>query len=123
MQRRRWINSSLFAFEYVLANYSYDMRDSKHGVIDTIMINIGMVIATIGAVNAYLIPCFYLFVLYAILRTNDTLKYLQDTYGLHQYLQTYVAMFFSLIYVGTVLVAIGGSLNGNRWIKEIYEYD
>lgn len=123
MQRRRWINSSLFAFEYVLANYSYDMRDSKHGVIDTIMINIGMVIATIGAVNAYLIPCFYLFVLYAILRTNDTLKYLQDTYNLNQYLQTYVALFFSLIYVGTVLVAIGGSLNGNRWIKEIYEYD
>lgn len=80
MQRRRWINSSLFAFEYVLANYSYDMRESYHGVRDTIMITIGMVIAAVGSINAYLIPCFYLFVMYAILRTNDTLKYVQDTY-------------------------------------------
>ena len=121
MQRRRWINSSLFAFEYVLANYSFDMRESYHGVKDTIMITIGMVIAMIGAANAYLIPCFYLFILYAILRTNATLQYIQDTYMNGSIaLQQYCSLFFAVLYVGTVIVAIGGSLNGNRWIKETY---
>lgn len=124
MQRRRWINSSLFAFEYVLANYSFDMRESRHGVIDTIMITIGMIVAAIGSINAFLIPCFYLFILYAILNTNDTLKYVQDTYlNGSTALQDYVSLFFSVLYVGTVVAAIGGSLNGNRWIKETYEYD
>jgi hypothetical protein len=124
MQRRRWINSSLFAFEYVFANYPYDMRDSKHGVWDTIMMNIGMLIAAVSSVNAYFIPSFYLFILYAILRNNETLLYIETTYSFSDhYLQEYVALAFSLLYVATVVVCIGGSLNGNRWIKEIYKYD
>lgn len=83
--------------------------------------NIGMFIAATSAVNAYFIPSFYLFVLYAILRDNETLKSVGLPTG--QYLQQYVALFFSLAYVSTVIVAVIGSLNGMRWIKSIYERD
>ena len=34
-QRRRWINSSMYAFLYVLKNYDYNAHESAHGFIDT----------------------------------------------------------------------------------------
>lgn len=96
------------------------MRDSLHSPWDFIMMNLGMLIAAINFANAYLIPCFYLFILYSIVRNNETLAMI-DADSNTQYLQRYLALGLCSLYVGTVLAAVGGSLNGMRWIKETKE--
>lgn len=100
----------------MFANYSFDMRDSHHSPWDYIMMNLNMFIAAINFLNAYLIPCFYLFILYCIVRNNETLALIPG-----EYFQTYLALILCALYVGTVVAAVGGSLNGMRWIKETKE--
>ena len=43
------------------------MRLSNHGAYDYLKMNLGMIVAVTNAVNAYLIPAFYLFLLWATL--------------------------------------------------------
>ena len=65
IQRRRWINSSFFAFIYVFRNYYYNAMESSHNFMRKyILLSISMFLALLGFVNAYLTPAFYLFALY-----------------------------------------------------------
>ncbi|KAL4509921.1 hypothetical protein ABPG72_010114 [Tetrahymena utriculariae] len=73
IQRRRWINSSYFAFNYVVQNYSYHVGESKHSpFMKKIILPLNMFFAKIGKFNTYFIPTFYLFV--AILCSFQFLK-------------------------------------------------
>ena len=65
IQRRRWINSSFFAFMYVLRNYYYNAMVSSHNFMRKyILLGISMLLALLSFVNGYLIPAFYCFALY-----------------------------------------------------------
>ncbi|KAL4499716.1 hypothetical protein ABPG72_017256 [Tetrahymena utriculariae] len=62
-QRRRWINSSYFALNYVLQNYEYDLEESSHSfMMKNFIFPLNMLFAKIGKFNTYFIPAFYLFV-------------------------------------------------------------
>ena len=65
-QRRRWINSSLFAFLYVFRNYYFNVMDSSHNFFRRyVTLNISMIIALLSLVNSYFTPAIYFFILYA----------------------------------------------------------
>jgi len=65
-QRRRWINSSLFAFLYVFKNYYFNVMDSEHNFFRKyITLNISMFMALFSTITAYLTPSFYFFILYS----------------------------------------------------------
>lgn len=65
IQRRRWINSSYFAFMYVFRNYYYNAMESSHNFMRKyILLGISMILALLSFVNGYLIPAFYCFALY-----------------------------------------------------------
>jgi cellulose synthase/poly-beta-1,6-N-acetylglucosamine synthase-like glycosyltransferase len=72
MQRRRWINSSLFAFLYVWDNYYYSAMDSKHGPFAKyVTLNLSMSLALLSFLTSYLTPCIYFFVLYTTIAQID----------------------------------------------------
>ena len=65
-QRRRWINSSLFAFLYVFKNYYFSVMESNHNFVRKyITILISMVMALLSTLNAYITPSVYFFILYS----------------------------------------------------------
>ena len=115
MQRRRWNNSSLYAFEYVRANYETDMSNSKHGAWDQIRMHINVLMSSLSFFNASLIPCFFLFIFFSTIRyngliTNDLAKWI-------------TAVVLSIPYIIAIIISIGGSMNGNIWIKDPYLYN
>ncbi|KRW99162.1 hypothetical protein PPERSA_07405 [Pseudocohnilembus persalinus] len=66
-QRRRWINSSWFALEYVLRNYATDLEFSAHNMwTKTISLPFNMLVAQLGQLNMYYLLGLYLFVVCTI---------------------------------------------------------
>ncbi|KAL4500526.1 hypothetical protein ABPG72_002950 [Tetrahymena utriculariae] len=62
-QRRRWINSTMFALDYVLKHYSFHVQESSHSSTEKgFLLPFNMLFAKIGDINSYFIPAFYLFV-------------------------------------------------------------
>ena len=107
-QRRRWINSSLFAFLYVFKNYYFNASESSHGVIDRyILLNTSMIIALLSFATSYFIPSLYFYVLYASIKQIDV----------NNNIVQYIARVVSLIYVILFLIAIAGGLSGSVWTK------
>jgi cellulose synthase/poly-beta-1,6-N-acetylglucosamine synthase-like glycosyltransferase len=105
-QRRRWINSSLFAFMYVWRNYSFNVMDSKHNFLRRyITLNISMLIAMISTINSYITPSIYFFVLYATI------------YQLGFKHSEIAAAVVCLIYLIVFLSAVAGALTGRQWSK------
>ena len=69
LQRRRWINSSWFALDYVLRNYQYKVMESKHSILmKYIWIRISMINAILGKFNTFSLNAFFFFVVYLISR-------------------------------------------------------
>jgi chitin synthase len=107
-QRRRWINSSLFAFLYVFKNYSYNASESTHGAFDRyVTLNLSMILAMLSFATSYFIPSLYFYVLYA------TVSQINPGSQLVQIL----ALVLALIYVIIYLIAIAGGLSGSVWTK------
>ena len=105
-QRRRWINSSLFAFLYVFRNYYYNVMDSSHNFFRKyITLNISMFMALLSFLNTYLTPSLYFFILYS------TVLQLGGYGSAWQH----IAKTVSFAYVITFLVAVGGGLTGSAW--------
>ena len=105
-QRRRWINSSLFAFMYVFKNYYFNVMDSKHNFLRTyITLNISMLLALLSTLNSYITPSIYFFVLYA------TIYQLGFPYA------DVVAGIVCLLYTIVFLSAVAGALTGRQWSK------
>ena len=105
-QRRRWINSSLFAFHYVFKNYYFNVVDSKHNFYRKyISLNISMFLALLSMLNSYITPALYFFVLYS---TIFQLKFKgSDT----------VAQVVCAIYVLIFFIGVAGALTGRQWSK------
>lgn len=105
-QRRRWINSSLFAFLYVFRNYYYNVMDSSHNFYRKyITLNISMFVALLSFLNTYLTPSLYFFILYS------TVLQLGGYGSVWQH----VAKTVSFSYAISFLVAVGGGLTGRSW--------
>lgn len=105
-QRRRWINSSLFAFMYVFKNYYFNVMDSKHNFFRTyITLNISMLLALISTINSYITPSIYFFVLYATI------------YQLGFAHANICAAVVCLVYLLVFLAAVAGALTGKEWSK------
>jgi len=107
-QRRRWINSSLFAFLYVFKNYYFNAIESKHGVFDRyVLLNISMILSLLSFATSYFTPSLYFYIIYATIAqinvTND--------------ITTILAKICALIFVIVYIVAIAGSLAGSVWTK------
>jgi chitin synthase len=110
-QRRRWINSSLFAFLYVWDNYYFSLVDSRHSCFNKyIGINISMVIGLLSFLSSYITPSTYFFILYTTVlqlnRQNNTVLI--------------IAKIFSIIYVIVYLVGVGGALATKNWSKHAH---
>ena len=110
-QRRRWINSSLFAFLYVWKNYYFNSMESRHGFFDKyIKLNVSMVLALLSFVTSYLTPSIYFYVLY------QTIAQIEPTSALCQI----IAKAVSIIYIMVYLVAVAGGLTGAVWTKHAH---
>jgi cellulose synthase/poly-beta-1,6-N-acetylglucosamine synthase-like glycosyltransferase len=110
-QRRRWINSSLFAFLYVWKNYYFNSMESKHGFVDKyIKLNLSMILALLSFVTSYLIPSIYFYVLY------ETIAQINPQSSSCQILAKVV----SIIYIMVYLVAVAGGLTGAVWTKHAH---
>ena len=71
-QRRRWINSSLFAFLYVFKNYYFNVMDSEHNFFRKyITLNISMVMALFSTITSYITPAIFFYVLYSTIIQID----------------------------------------------------
>ncbi len=101
-QRRRWINSSLFAFLYVWRNYYFNIMGSDHNFRSYISINISMILAGLSFVNSYFTPSLYFFVLYITIAQIDNSSELCAN----------LATIISALYCFVILAAVGGSLIG-----------
>lgn len=108
-QRRRWINSSLFAFLYVWKNYYFNAMDSKHNFFRKyITLNISMILAMISTINSYIAPSIYFFVLYA------------SIYQLGFPKADIVAAIVCLLYLLVFLTGVAGALTGKQWSKNAH---
>lgn len=105
-QRRRWINSSMFAFMYVFKNYYFNVMDSKHNFFRKyITLNISMFLALFSTVNSYITPSIYFFVLYATI------------FQLGFKGADILAGVVCLIYLLVFLSGVAGALTGRQWSK------
>lgn len=106
MQRRRWINSSMFAFLYVMRNSFYNVMESKHNFFRRyITLNLSMLIALLSFVNSYFIPSIYMFILYTTIMNIGGYGSIWDE----------LAKVASFIYVIVFGCAVGGGLIGKSW--------
>lgn len=107
-QRRRWINSSMFAFLYVLRNYYFNAMESKHTFVDKyIKLNLSMLLSLLSFATSYATPSLYFFVLFATIYQIDPS-------------QVYIrvaSLVVPIIYIMTYLVAVAGGLTGAVWTK------
>lgn len=110
IQRRRWINSSYFAFMYVLRNYYYNAMESSHNFMRKyILLGFSMLLALISFINGYLIPAFYLFALYTTIVQSASNIVVQ-----------YAAEVLTLIYIFMILLCVVWSLFGQEWTKKAH---
>jgi chitin synthase len=110
-QRRRWINSSLFAFLYVLKNYYFNAMESKHSFVDKyIKLNLSMLIALLSFATSYATPAIYFYVLFAtIYQINPDILIIQI-----------LSKLIPIIYVILYLIAVAGGLTGAVWVKNAH---
>ncbi len=65
-QRRRWINSSWFALDYVLRNWQAHLECSSHPWYRKYFVTrLNMLFAVLGKFNAYILLALYYFVIHA----------------------------------------------------------
>ena len=110
-QRRRWINSSLFAFLYVWKNYYFNAMESRHSFADKyIKLNLSMVLALLSFATSYVTPAIYFYVLFAtIFQIAPSNLYVQIA-----------AKVVSIIYIMVYLVGVAGGLTGAIWTKHAH---
>lgn len=102
IQRRRWINSSYFAFMYVFRNFYYNVMESSHCCIRKyLLLGMSMIMALLSFVNGYLIPAFYCFALYTTI--------VQSTSNV---IVSYAAEVLTLLYIFMVMLCVIWSLFG-----------
>lgn len=102
IQRRRWINSSLFAFMYVFRNFYYHSLDSKHNFMRKyIALIFNMILALISFVNGYFIPAFYTFALYTTIVQSGS-----------NYIIDYSAELITFLYIFMNILSVTWSLLG-----------
>lgn len=108
-QRRRWINSSMFAFMYVFKNYYFNVMDSRHNFYRKyISLNLSMFLALLSTFNSYITPSVYFFVLYTTI------------YQLGFSNASIIAAVVCLVYSIVFLSAVAGALTGRQWSKKAH---
>jgi chitin synthase len=110
-QRRRWINSSLFAFLYVFRNYYFNSMDSTHSAIDKyIKLNVSMLLALLSFATSYAIPSMYFYILFAtIYQINPS-----------DFWIVLLSKIVSISYILVYLTAVAGGLTGSIWTQNAH---
>ena len=107
-QRRRWINSSLFAFLYVLKNYYFNAMESKHSFTDKYFkLNISMLLALLSFATSYATPAIYFFILFTTIYQIAPDNIIVDI----------LSKVVPILYLMTYIVAVAGGLTGSIWTK------
>jgi chitin synthase len=107
-QRRRWINSSLFAFLYVFKNYYFNAGESSHSGWDRyVKLNLSMFIALFSFATSYLIPSLYFYVLYSTISQVEITSFYVGI----------IAKVVGVLYILMYLISIAGGLSGSLWTK------
>lgn len=71
IQRRRWINSSYFAFDYVFKNYDFEVRESAHGFWDrNFLLPFLMIFSKWSILTTYFGPAVFFFAFFT--STHET---------------------------------------------------
>lgn len=110
-QRRRWINSSLFAFLYVWKNYYFNAMESKHGFFDKyIKLNLSMILALLSFLTSYITPSIYFYVIFSTITQIDPTS---QTCSI-------LAKVVSILYIMVYLIAVAGGLTGSVWTKHAH---
>lgn len=111
IQRRRWINSSYFAFDYVYKNYDFDVRESSHGFFArNFMLPFVMLMSKLSIINTYLGPSIFFFALFtATIETYNKFQPPKDFIRGTPWVL--VPAFICLGYLGAVLGLIVMSLH------------
>ena len=110
IQRRRWINSSYFAFLYVFRNYYYNAMESSHNFFRKyIFLSFSMFLALISFVNGYLIPSFYVFALYTTIVQAGS-----------NYVIQYAAEILTLTYIFMIVLCVTWCLFVTQWTKQAH---
>lgn len=110
-QRRRWINSSHFAFEYVERNYYFNVMESSHNCCRTYFtLPLCMLLAKLSFLNGYFTPTFFFFTLWTTVKQSAKDDWIW-----------YIANMTGLLYCLTVFVCVGGSLMGVIWTKHAWK--
>jgi chitin synthase len=105
-QRRRWINSSLFAFFYVFRNYYFNSMESTHSFMDKYFkLNLSMVLSLLSFATSYATPSMYFFILFTTIYQIDPQNILITT----------LAKVVSIAYILVYLTAVAGGLTGSIW--------
>ena len=108
-QRRRWINSSIYAFLYVFKSYTESVKNSNHNCFRRYLtLNISMYLAFLSLALTYISPSFYLFIMYALI----------NQMGFPQC--HLVAKIVTLLYVMVFFSAIAGSFKGKSWVNHAH---
>ncbi|KRX06345.1 hypothetical protein PPERSA_04958 [Pseudocohnilembus persalinus] len=124
LQRRRWINSTWFALNYVLRNYNEHMKKSKHGAIKKkIGIPFMMFMTYLGQVNAYLLVGFFSFALY----TSATQLFIPiiDHYNISstvKLLPLFFLIFYSLIVIFLLYLSLNIKINKQNSSYKLYGF-
>lgn len=106
-QRRRWINSSMFAFLYVWKSYHYHASQSKHSGVDKyVRLNLAMLTSMLSLITTYFSPAIIFYILFTtILQISISTEFV-----------FIIARVVSILFVCFYLVGVVGSLQGNVWI-------
>lgn len=108
-QRRRWINSSLFAFLYVYKNYYFNVMDSRHNFCRKYCtLNLSMLIALLSLFNTYITPALFFFIFYSTIY--------QMGFPGSEWVAKLVCMLYTLVFFS----AVGGALTGRQWSKRAH---
>ena len=110
-QRRRWINSSMYAFMYVLKNFHYNAYESNHSGFDIeFKLNLSMLMAVLSLFNTLISPSVQFYVIFS------TILQISPENSLVFIIARVVSGLFVLLY----MAAVGGSLMGANWVNHAH---
>jgi len=107
-QRRRWINSSLFAFLYVFRNYYFNSMESTHSFMDKYFkLNLSMLLSLLSFATSYATPSMYFYILFATIYQIAP----------ENVLVVITAKIVAIAYILVYLTAVAGGLTGSIWTQ------
>eukprot|EP00825_Cyclidium_porcatum_P012454 TRINITY_DN164_c0_g1_i2.p1 TRINITY_DN164_c0_g1~~TRINITY_DN164_c0_g1_i2.p1 ORF type:complete len:547 (-),score=56.55 TRINITY_DN164_c0_g1_i2:396-2036(-) len=122
-QRRRWINSTYFALEYVLRNYQFHIENSSHPWYRKyIGIRFSMFMAWLNKINMYFLPGFFYFSLHLSCYQLFS-HYIKDLNGIFQFIPGLLPFAYVILLIYMVLISLNYKISYKVNIKNAETFD